>query len=178
MVLDIRKIIKKKVNPLLINLRSYKTKYESPRIKSLVVNTCLGTELSKSEKLYEKSAEILFSITLQTPKILRAKKSVSNFKLREGDFIALICNLHYFKMYRLLTNLLFLSLPQPEEWFSKRRKVDCNGNLNFGIDEHLIFPEIGFAYSGKTFGLNININFYKIKNTKDNVIFLKMLMLI
>lgn len=178
MTLDIKKLIKKKIKPFLIHFRKYSTSYEIPELKTIVVNTCLGTELGKSEKFFEKSFEILSLITLQNPIIIKAKKSVSNFKLREGDFIALLCNLHYLKMYRFLANLLFLTLPQVEDWFIKSKNLDNDCNLNLGIDEHLVFPEIGFAYSGKPFGLNINISFKTIKNKKDNAILIKMLNLI
>lgn len=177
MILDIKKIIKKKIQPFLTYSRNYKTKYEMPALKTIVVNTNLGTELGKSEKFYEKSAEILHLITMQSPKIIKAKKSVSNFKLREGDPIALICNLHHLRMFRFLTNLLFLTLPQVEDWFINTKKLDNDYNLNFGIEEHLVFPEIGFAYNGKPFGLNINVNFLIIKNKKDNDHFLKLIML-
>lgn len=178
MVLNIKKIIKKKIQPFLIYSRNYKTNYEVPALKTIVVNTSLGTELGKNEKLYEKATDIMHLITMQTPVTIKSKKSVSNFKLREGDIIALICNLHYLKMYRFLTNLLFLVLPQVEDWFDIPKKLDNNYNLNLGIEEHLIFPEIGFAYSGKPFGLNININCKTIKNKIDNGVFLKLLMLV
>lgn len=177
MVLDIKKIIKKRIQPFLTYSRNYTTKYEMPSLKTIVINTNLGTELGKSEKFFEKSTEILYLITMQGPKVVKAKKSVSNFKLREGDPVALVCNLHYLKMFRFLTNLLFFSLPQVEDWFINTKKLDDNYNLNIGIDEHLIFPEIGFAFSGKPFGLNININFKNIKNKIDNSFFLKLIML-
>lgn len=178
MVLNIKKIIEKKIKKFLISSLKYKNIHELPKLNTVKINTNLGTELDKNEKLLSSSISVFENITLQKPKIIQAKKSVSNFKLKEGDKIALISTLRSKKVNLFLTKLIFFIIPQIENWKNSdpKTKFDKQYNFSFGIDEHLIFPEIGFSFNLKPFGLNINLVFKEQKkNQIDRLIFLKLL---
>lgn len=181
MVLNIKKIIEKKIKKFLISSMKYKNIHELPVLDTIKINTNLGTELDKNEKFLSSSINVLENITLQKPKIIAAKRSVSNFKLKEGDKIALVCTLRSTKINLFVTKLIFFTIPQIENWkiIDKVSKFDKQYNFSFGIDEHLIFPEIGFSFNLKPFGLNINLRFKKQKrNHIDRLIFLKLLKII
>lgn len=178
MIINISKIKNKKLNKFLVSYNKYKTPYICPKFKSIVINTNLGTELSKNEKLMEESTSIFKLITNQKPKIIGAKKAISNFKIKQKDKIALSCTIKKKKLYIFLTKLIFFVIPQLEFWNKNITNLDYNYNLNFGLNEHLIFPEIGYSFNKKSFGLNININFEKTSITKGNLHLLKLLNLI
>jgi len=181
MLLNVEKIIEKKIKKFLISSMKYKNIHELPKLDAIKINTNLGIELDKNEKLISTSVNVLENITLQKPKIIQAKKSISNFKLKEGDKIALICTLRSKKVNLFVTKLIFFTFPQIESWKigDKFSKFDKQYNFSFGIDEHLIFPEIGFSFNLKPFGLNINFRFKKQKkNQIDRLIFLKMLKIV
>lgn len=181
MILNINKLLNKKVKKFLISSMKYKSEHELPTLNSLVVNACLGTELDKNEKFLSNSLSVLEDITLQRPKVILAKKSVSNFKLKEGERIALICSLKKKRLMLFLTKLIFFAIPQIEIWSINNRifKFDNQYNCNLGIEEHLIFPEIGFSYNLKPFGFNMNLKFKRQKrNYSDRLLLIKLLKLV
>lgn len=181
MVLNINKAIDKKIKNFLISSMKLNTLHELPSIDSVIINTNLGSELNKSEKLLSNSKNILEGITLQSVKVVKAKKSVSNFKLKKDDEIALICTLRKTKLNLFITKLIFFTFPQIEIWkiSNKVSKFDGQYNFSFGINEHLVFPEIGFSFDKKPFGLNVNLKFkQQNKDPIANLLLLKLLKII
>jgi len=175
MGLNLNKVQKKKVEKFLISHCKYKTKYLCPNLKSIIINTNLGLELEKNDKFREEALNLFELISAQKPKIILAKRSVSNFKLRKEDKSSLICNINKKNLMVFLTKLVFFVIPQLESWDKTKLNLDKDFNFNFGLNEHLFFPEIGFSYNKKPFGLNININFINNNNKYHNLYFLKFL---
>jgi len=178
MILSLKKIKKKQINQFLIKIKKYKNKHEIPEIDYIIINSTIGPELEQNSKIQEITKNVFSKITLQEPKILLAKKSVSNFKIKKKDKIALFCSLRKNLLSIFLTKLIFLVCPQLDVDSKNISKFDSNYNFNFGLKEHLSFPEIGYSSSLKTFGLNINIKFKKIKHKHDNFYLSKLLNII
>lgn len=179
MILNVVEIKKKKIEKFLISIFKYNNIHQIPVIDSISVNTNLGTELDKNSEFRSSSINVLRDITLQKPKIIYAKKSVSNFKIKEGEKIALKCTLRKEHLALFLTKLIFLVLPQIENLNEiSLLKHDKQFNVGFGIREHLVFPEIGFSFNLKPFGFNINFIFRKQKkNYSDRLLIIKLLQL-
>lgn len=178
MILNIDKIFEKKIKKFLITSMEYNNVHEIPKLESAIINTNLGTELNKNSDFLSNSITVLENISLQRPKVVSARKSISNFKLKENEKIALICTLRKKRLSLFLTKLIFLTFGQIEDWNSKKTtlKLDGQNNFCFGIDEHLVFPEIGFSFNSKSFGLNIVLKFKSQKrNYIDRLFLLKML---
>lgn len=173
MGLNLNKIQNKKVEKFLISHCKYKTNYLCPNLKSIVLNTNLGLELEKNDKFREEALYLFELISAQKPKLILAKRSVSNFKLRKEDKSSLICHIRKKNLTIFLTKLVFFVIPQLETWDKTKVNLDKNLNFNFGLSEHLFFPEIGFSFNKKSFGLNININFINKKNENHKLYLLK-----
>ena len=128
-----------------------------PKIDKIVVNMGVGDALSNS-KLLEAALEDLEKITGQKPIETTAKKSISSFKLREGNKIGCKVTLRGDKMYTFLDKLISISLPMVRDFRGlSPRSFDGRGNYTIGIKEQLIFPEINFDEVTKVRGMDIVI---------------------
>ena len=128
-----------------------------PRIEKIVVNEGLGSAKEDS-KAIDKAAKELGLITLQKPIITKAKKSISNFKLRQGMPVGIKVTLRGDRMYVFLEKLINIGLPRIRDFRGiNPNAFDGRGNYNLGIKEQLIFPEITYDMVDKTRGMDITI---------------------
>ncbi len=128
-----------------------------PRMTKITVNMGLGEALQNS-KLIESGIDQLRVITGQQPIITKAKKSISNFKLREGVPIGLKVTLRGIRMYEFYERLVSFVLPRVRDFKGLPPKAfDGRGNYTIGLKEQLIFPEIEFDKIEKVKGMNITI---------------------
>lgn len=140
---------------------SYKNIMEIPKIKKISVNIGLGIV---DRATLENVANNVALISGQKPVIVKARKSIANFKLREGMPIGVKVTLRRLRMYHFLERLLYIALPRSRDFKGlKKSGLDGNGNYSFGIKEHIIFPEIGYS-SGKIYGMDVSI----ITTAKNN----------
>lgn len=129
-----------------------------PRLVKIVVNMGVG-EATSDQKLIESSSEQLGLITGQRPKICRARKAISNFKLREGVAIGCCVTLRKAMMYDFLDRLIMVAVPRIRDFrgFSSN-SFDGQGNYNFGLIEQGIFPEINLDKVTRTQGMSVSIH--------------------
>jgi large subunit ribosomal protein L5 len=126
-------------------------------MEKIVINVGLGEALQNA-KLIESGIEQLRLITGQQPVVTRAKKAISNFKLRAGVPIGLRVTLRGDRMYEFLERLISISLPRVRDFKGVSPKsFDGRGNYTLGIKEQLIFPEIDFDKIEKIKGMNITL---------------------
>lgn len=128
-----------------------------PKIEKIIIN--MGVTQAVTDKKYVDSAvEELTQISGQRAVVTRAKKSIANFKLRQGMPIGCRVTLRGERMYDFLERLIFIALPRVRDFQGiPRRGFDGKGNYNLGIKEHTIFPEISFDKTDAVKGLNITI---------------------
>ncbi|MDH5173839.1 MAG: 50S ribosomal protein L5 [Elusimicrobiota bacterium] len=150
-------VYKKKIVPQLIERLKYENIMEVPRIDKIVIN--MGVSAAKEDiKVLDEAVGELAAITGQKPIVTRAKKSISNFKLRKGMPIGCKVTLHGAMMYEFLDRLINMALPRVRDFRGVSRDgFDGQGNYNLGIQEHIIFPEINIDKVGKIKGLNVSI---------------------
>jgi large subunit ribosomal protein L5 len=145
------------VVPTLTKQFGYSSPMAVPRVAKVVVNMGVG-EAVADPKLLDQAVEELSAIVGQRPAIRRAKKSISNFKLREGMAIGCTATLHGRRMYEFLDRLLNLALPRVRDFRGVSPKAfDGRGNYTLGIREHSIFPELNVSKIQKVKGMNVCI---------------------
>ncbi len=145
------------VVPALTKQFGYSTKMAVPKVAKVVVNMGVG-EAVADPKLLDQALEDLGMIVAQRPAIRRARKSIANFKLREGMAIGCMATLRGRRMYEFLDRLLNLALPRVRDFRGVSPKAfDGRGNYTLGIREHLIFPELPMTKVQKVKGMNICI---------------------
>lgn len=126
-----------------------------PKLKKIVLNCGVG-EAVENEKLLETIAGNLATITGQKPVITKAKKSISNFKTRDGMPIGTKVTLRKKKMYEFLDRLINLALPRTRDFQGVPDKsFDGRGNYTLGIKEHTIFPEINTEEADTIHGMDV-----------------------
>ena len=145
------------VVPNLMKQFNYTSVMEVPRVEKIVINMGIGEAIANPKVLDEAVAE-LAQITGQAPVITKAKKSIANFKLREGMPIGCKVTLRKEKMYEFLDKLMNISLPRVRDFRGvSTTSFDGRGNYTFGVKEQLIFPEINFDKVNKVRGMDIVI---------------------
>jgi len=128
-----------------------------PELVKIVVNMGVGLAAQQAKRLDGALADLEI-ITGQKPKITRAKKSISNFKLREGQAIGAMVTLRGVRMYEFLDRLMNLAIPRIRDFRGlNNRSFDGRGNYTFGVTEQLIFPEIDYDTVDATRGMDITI---------------------
>ena len=128
-----------------------------PCLDKIVLNVGLGEALQNG-KLIESSVEQLRVITGQMPVVTKAKKSIANFKLREGVPIGVMVTLRGNRMYQFFERLVSFALPRERDFKGLSKKsFDGRGNYSIGLKEQLIFPEIEYDKIEKIQGMNITI---------------------
>ena len=146
----------KEVAPALMEKFNYKNVMEIPKIDKIVINMGIG-DAKENPKGLEKAVEEMELIAGQKPVITRAKKSVANFKLREGMNIGCKVTLRGAKMYEFLDRLFNVALPRVRDFRGiNANGFDGRGNYSLGIKEQLIFPEIEYDKIDKIRGMDIN----------------------
>ena len=128
-----------------------------PRLSKIVVNMGAG-DAAADAKLMDGVVEDLRTITGQQPKVNRARKSVSNFKLREGQAVGASVTLRGDRMWEFLDRLIALAIPRIRDFRGLNpRGFDGRGNYTFGVTEQLIFPEIDYDKVMKVRGMDITL---------------------
>lgn len=147
----------KEVSPALMKKFNYKSVMQIPKVEKIVINVGLG-EAVQNPKVVEETIAELEQITGQKPVITRAKKSIANFKLREGMPIGVKVTLRSEKMYDFLDKLVSISLPRVRDFRGvSNTSFDGRGNYTLGIKEQIIFPEINYDKVNKLRGMDIVI---------------------
>ncbi len=147
----------KEIRPELIKKHSYKSTMECPKVVKIVINMGVGEAVSEPKNLEEAVAE-LTQLSGQKPVITKAKKSIANFKLREGTPIGCKVTLRGERMYEFLDKLINISLPRVRDFRGvSNTAFDGRGNYTLGIKEQIIFPEIQYDKVSKVRGMDIVI---------------------
>jgi large subunit ribosomal protein L5 len=148
---------RKEIVPGLQKEFQFKSGMQVPKLDKIVINMCVG-EATKNPKLIEIAVAELAAITGQKPVIARAKKAISNFKLREGMPIGCYVTLRREKMWAFCDRLVNLALPRVRDFRGVSPKgFDGRGNYNMGLKEQIVWPEINFDRVDQTRGMNITI---------------------
>jgi large subunit ribosomal protein L5 len=142
--------------PSLMKELGLKNPHQVPRLAKIVVNMGLGEALANA-KILESAVDQLGAITGQKPVVTRARKSIANFKLRQGQAIGCAVTLRGDRMYEFLDRLISVALPRVRDFKGVSPKAfDGKGNYTLGVREQIIFPEINYDQIEKVKGLNIS----------------------
>lgn len=145
------------VVPALMKEFEYSSVMQAPKLEKVVINMGIGDAIANSKALEEAVAE-LTQLAGQKPVITKAKKSIANFKLREGMDIGCKVTLRGAKMYEFLDKLMNVALPRVRDFRGVNANAfDGRGNYTLGIKEQLIFPEINFDKVNRVRGMDIVI---------------------
>ena len=153
------------VAPAMMKKFGYKSVMQIPKLDKIVVNVGCG-EARDNPKIVEAVVNDLMQITGQKPVLCKAKKSVANFKLREGMTIGAKVTLRGERMYEFLDRLFNLALPRVRDFRGiNPNSFDGRGNYSMGVREQLIFPEIDYDKIDKVRGMHIC--FIRTSNTDE-----------
>ncbi|RKD34124.1 50S ribosomal protein L5 [Thermohalobacter berrensis] len=153
----LREKYKKEVIPALMEKFNYKNVMEVPKLEKIVLNMGIG-DAKQNPKSLEAALEELTQISGQKAVVTKAKKSVSNFKIREGMPVGARVTLRGERMYDFFDKLVNISLPRVRDFRGVSPKsFDGRGNYSLGIKEQLIFPEIEYDKVDRVRGLDIAI---------------------
>lgn len=145
------------VKPALMQEFGYSSPMQAPKLVKVVINLGVGDAIATPKALEEAVAELTL-IAGQKPVVTKAKKSIANFKLREGMAIGTKVTLRGERMYEFLDKLFNISLPRVRDFRGvSTTAFDGRGNYTLGIKEQLIFPEINFDKVNKVRGMDIVI---------------------
>ncbi len=154
---DIQKRYREEIVPAMMKTFNYSNVMQVPRLEKGVVNMGLGEALENA-RILDTSMEELSRITGQKPVLTRARKSIANFKLREGNPIGCRVTLRKKRMHDFIYRLLNIALPRVRDFKGvSTRGFDGRGNYTLGVREQLIFPEINYDDVEKIKGMNITI---------------------
>ena len=146
---------RKQIVPALMKQLGYGNVMQVPRLEKVVVNKGVG-DASADKKALDNAMDELRRITGRQPKVARARKSVSNFKLRQGMPIGCFVTLREDYMYEFVDRLITLALPRVRDFRGvSDRSFDGRGNFTLGIREQIIFPEIDVDKIDRISGLDI-----------------------
>jgi len=149
---------KAEILPQMMQEFSYGNVMQAPRLLKVTLNIGLG-EAVQNGKALETASDDIAAITGQHPVITRAKKSISNFKLREGMPIGVMVTLRGDRMWEFMDRLLNASLPRIRDFNGvSPNSFDGRGNYSLGLREQVIFPEIEYDKIDKIRGMQITIN--------------------
>jgi len=151
----LKEMYKSDVAPALMKKYSYKSVMEIPKIEKVVINVGAG-EARENSKVIDAISRDIATITGQKPYICKARKSVANFKLREGMNIGVKVTLRGERMYEFIDRFFNVALPRVRDFRGiNPNSFDGRGNYNMGLKEQLIFPEIEFDKIDKVRGMDI-----------------------
>ena len=155
---------KKTISSKMMSRFNYKNIYQIPRLQKIVLNMGIG-EAKEDAKILDKAQEELSLIAGQKAVKTKAKKAISNFKIRAGMPLGVSVTLRNKIMYEFLDRLINIAIPRIRDFRGLNPKsFDGNGNYSLGIKEQIVFPEINYDKIDKVRGLNITI----CTNAKSN----------
>jgi large subunit ribosomal protein L5 len=150
-------LYREKIRSYLLEQHNYKNCHQIPKIEKIQVNRCLGVS-AQNDAILKKTIQEFIAITGQQPVITKSKKAIAGFKIREKMDLGVTVTLRNEKMYAFLDKLINITLPQIRDFRGLSIKgFDGAGNLNIGLAEQLIFPEIDYDYIDQIRGFDINI---------------------
>jgi large subunit ribosomal protein L5 len=145
------------VRPALMEKFRYRSVMQAPRMTKIVLNMGVGDALQDS-KLLDAAANELGALAGQRPTVRRAKKSISNFKLRAGVAVGCAVTLRGARMYEFYDRLINVAVPRIRDFRGLNpRSFDGRGNYTMGVTEQIIFPEINYDKVAKVRGLDVTI---------------------
>jgi large subunit ribosomal protein L5 len=146
---------KKEIGPDLMKRFSYKSVMQVPKLNKIVINMGVGSAVTDPKNLEEATRD-LETITGQKASVRKAKKSISNFKLREGMKIGVMVTLRRERMYEFLDRLITIALPRVRDFRGiPDKSFDGRGNYTLGVKDQIIFPEINTDKVTKILGMDI-----------------------
>src|SRR5262245_32964641 len=147
----------KEIKPELIKKFGYTSPMETPRLEKITLNMGVG-EAKLNSSLLDSAVEQLGVITGQKPSVRRARKSIANFKLREGMPVGAKVTLRGERMWEMLDRLQSIAIPRVRDFRGlNRRSFDGRGNYSLGIKEQIIFPEVDYDSVDQVRGLDVTI---------------------
>ena len=153
----LKKVYREQIAPELMKEFNYKTPMQTPRLDKIVVSMGVGDAL-QNKKFLDAAVNDLSLITGQKAVKTRARKSIANFKIREGQEIGAKVTLRGAIMYEFLDRLVNVALPRVKDFRGVNQNAfDGHGNYSLGLSEQIIFPEIDFDKIERVAGLNIAI---------------------
>ena len=153
----LEKQYKEVVVPAIMKERNFTNVYQVPKIEKIVINRGLG-DCKENAQSFQKAVEELGLISGQKPVVTTAKKSIANFKLRQGNKIGAKVTLRGTIMYEFLDRLISIALPRVRDFQGiSDKSFDGRGNYSMGLKEQLVFPEISYEKIDKIRGLDIVI---------------------
>lgn len=153
----LQKHYEERVSPRLMEEFDLENPYRVPRIEKVVVNVGMG-EASQDPKILDTVVEELGAITGQKPVVTRARKSISNFGIREKMPVGAKVTLRRARMYEFLDRLINVALPRTRDFRGvPTRSFDGRGNYTLGVKEHVVFPEIDYDEVDEVHGMDVVI---------------------
>jgi len=153
----LKELYRTEIVPKLMERFGYRNPMQVPRLEKVVINMGLG-EAIENIKIIDSAVEELALVSGQKPVVTKARKSISNFKLRAGAPIGVKVTLRRERMYYFLDKLMSVALPRVRDFKGVSPKgFDGRGNYTLGIREQIIFPEINYDKIDKIKGMNITI---------------------
>ena len=147
---------KTQVAPQLMKARGYGNVMEVPRLQKIVINSGVGT--AKDREVMQCAVDTLAAITGQKPVITKSRKSISNFKLREGMNVGACVTLRRGPMYNFLYRLIGIVLPRVRDFRGvPKQAFDGAGNYTFGLTDQSVFTEVDLDKAKHTIGMNITL---------------------
>jgi large subunit ribosomal protein L5 len=153
----LREQYRDKARPALKDEFGYKNDMQIPRLDKVVLNMGVGEGASDRKKVDSAAADLAL-IAGQKAVITKARKSVANFKLRDGQAIGAKVTLRRARMYEFIDRLINIALPRVRDFRGLNPKsFDGRGNYTMGIKEHIIFPEIDYDKAAEIWGMDITV---------------------
>ncbi len=153
----IKELYDKTVVPALVKKFNYKNVNQAPKLVKITINSGLG-DIKDNSKSVQLAQEELKQISGQKPVLTQAKKSVANFKIREGQSVGMKVTLRGTRMYEFFDKFISIALPRVRDFRGvSKTSFDGRGNYSMGVKEQLIFPEISYDQIEKVRGFDICI---------------------
>ncbi len=145
------------IRPALMERFGYTTPMQAPRITKVTVNMGVG-DAKQDSKVLEAATDQLATITGQRPSVRRARKSIAQFKVREGMPVGIAVTLRHERSYEFLDRLMSVAIPRIRDFRGLNpRAFDGRGNYSLGVREQIIFPEVDYDEIDQVRGLDITI---------------------
>ncbi|HVP02335.1 MAG TPA: 50S ribosomal protein L5 [Solirubrobacteraceae bacterium] len=144
------------IRPALVERFGYTSVMQAPKIEKITVNMGVG-DAKQDSKVLDAAADQLAQLAGQRPSVRRARKSIANFKLREGMPVGVAVTLRGDRAYEFLDRLTSIAIPRIRDFRGLPTKLDGRGNYTMGVREQTIFPEIDYDSVDQTRGLDITI---------------------
>jgi large subunit ribosomal protein L5 len=145
------------IRPALMERFGYSSPMQAPRIEKITVNMGVG-DAKQDSKVLESATEQLATITGQKPNVRRARKSIAQFKVRDGMPVGVAVTLRNERSYEFLDRLMSIAIPRIRDFRGlSPRSFDGRGNYSMGVREQIIFPEVDYDEIDQVRGLDITI---------------------